>query len=183
MNQFNKALQKASQNPKAVLVLAASWSDQLRFASVKSDTSGEFERVDDNQKGYNAVLTKIKKLQTMIDKSHKLIVFGAVPGAKNMKAPLDALLRPDYFSSVSQNVSSFPSKEGYGFEINKFFAAHLPELAGLYYLSPYDALCQNDNCYSLIDDKIIYSDGLHLSLDGSVLVIQYFEKKILEILQ
>lgn len=176
---FRLALRLGKSNPNAVYFISQSWEGRLGASSVKMDSTSDYTKVGYDSVGIFAAYEKLKKLKLLLG-DHKLVVFGGVPGGLNGEPPLNALLRPGYFKSNVRNLTSGRDSLGLSFEINELFATRIPELDGVYFINPYDALCENNECFSVIDNKVVYSDNAHLSGDGAEHIIRYFEDEIMQ---
>ncbi|MCI5143347.1 MAG: hypothetical protein D3909_16820 [Candidatus Electrothrix sp. ATG1] len=54
-----------------------------------------------------------------------------------------------------------------------------------WFLDPFDVFCHGDSCAALDadSDEIWYSDGGHLSIDGSIKAAQYFGQQLVDIIR
>lgn len=78
----------------------------------------------------------------------------------------------------------FEKNKGAGAEINRKLAAFAAQTDNTQFINPFDIFCDHDSCYALDSehDKIWYSDGGHLSIDGSVQAADYFGQQIVTII-
>lgn len=80
---------------------------------------------------------------------------------------------------------TFNRDMGNGLAINTSLAAYAKETANTYFLNPYEVFCNENTCTALDyrEDKIWYSDGEHISIDGSLKAVDFFKEEINRILE
>ena len=79
----------------------------------------------------------------------------------------------------------FKRSKGNGAEINLKLKFYAETEKNTHFFDPFDAFCNNDSCYALDNgnDKIWYSDGGHVSIDGSLKTVNYFTQELISIIR
>ncbi|MDQ0124717.1 peptidoglycan/LPS O-acetylase OafA/YrhL [Pseudomonas lini] len=106
----------------------------------------------------------------------QFILIGSQPYMFGKMNIASCLLRPRYVTQWCEKYLQYPLEASSTYEINqvlKKFAASHPNT---FYLDASSAFCKNDKCETVRDGKILYSDGSHLSIDGSLIA----SKRILD---
>jgi peptidoglycan/LPS O-acetylase OafA/YrhL len=176
---YDGVIRIGREHPDAVFILAQSWAGQLERASFRADASGPYARIGYDRAGMLLALSGIRKFKDALGSRHKLIVLGNVPGVPNGNGPLFTLLRPEFIPHPRYGKSAYANEQAHGYEINRLFEVELPKLDGVIYLDPYDVLARDGRPILLVNNAILYSDASHLSIEGSDLVANYFEKEML----
>jgi len=101
----------------------------------------------------------------------------------NGSEPETCLYRPTYLSSACHDFLAFRQESSVTYLNNIGIKGVLSGDPNIVFLNPYDFLCSNGICKSLVGDEIIYSDDAHLSVVGSKMVIDYFSAQILALLR
>ena len=77
----------------------------------------------------------------------------------------------------------FPAEEGELFEFNRRLESFARNYKTVYFIDPYEALCDKWSCQVVQGSRLIYSDHAHLSVYGSQMVIAHFRDRFVSILQ
>jgi hypothetical protein len=181
--QLNNGLTILNKNPNAVLILSQSWIGQIpRAAEYPSLKPLNINLNSNDTNNYAVLLTALGNLAKEMG-DHKLVIFGDVPGTGTINDVEDCLNRPyiskqclaSYTSPYNQNQAAINVDH----VLNYFASQH----KNVYFLNPYDVLCSKEKgtCSSVGPTGIYYSDTAHLSKAGSLYLISYFKKEILNI--
>ncbi|WP_316248133.1 SGNH hydrolase domain-containing protein [Escherichia coli] len=73
-------------------------------------------------------------------------------------------------------------RAAHSYKLNQMLKTAAQSMRNTYYMDPYEVFCSNGTCRSIFNDKIMYSDGGHLSKDGSQMAVNGFKDKILSVL-
>lgn len=165
---LDDALAVLDRNPKAVLVIAQLWVDQLTIAA----TNPGHVPVPDNKGsgGYRLLVEKIRELKSRIG-SRKMIVIGNVPGAGSPDIA-GCYNRPSFARGYCLSKIGIPYSDVRSVAINKALA-DVSKIPGVLFINPHDVFCHDGFCKSIAHDSILYSDSNHLSKAGS----EYFVSK------
>jgi peptidoglycan/LPS O-acetylase OafA/YrhL len=177
-NALNKAT-KIIQSSKAVpvVILSHAWLAQMaRSDSLNVDTSRTNTGVD-----IDDILKGVKLFKDFVGVEIRLILIGELPKTNGYDL-YDMLSRPRLIPYVyepsdnlkimglSNDVIIFNERLGKYSRNNSLFD----------FFNPTDALCEYNKCANVDDqNRLIYSDsGGHLSIFGSLVIIKYFKKFI-----
>jgi peptidoglycan/LPS O-acetylase OafA/YrhL len=111
---------------------------------------------------------------------HKnVVIIGPIPELKrNIKkliTPLSIFHDPVSGSSLETDWIFQKKRNGY---INEWLSALANSNDAITYLSSHKPYCNDKHCLSVIDDKSMYFDDDHLSLDGAQKYIDFYEDKL-----
>ena len=165
------------------VIYAESWSGEYKKMSMSK--TGEPITFSGDADYYKFIRDNIIDIQRMDGASRKVIVMGSPPGdgstmGVNLKT---CLYRPTYLSSACHDFLAFRQESSVTYLNNIGIKGVLSGDPNIVFLNPYDFLCSNGICKSLVGDEIIYSDDAHLSVVGSKMVIDYFSAQILALLR
>lgn len=184
--QLQLAVDTARRNPKAVLILGEDWVGQLRTAALRQEDDPEFRPVALNEQGLAQVLVQIRQLHRLVGWDRKIVIFGCEPGSGANNQAVNVLLRPQYLKSHAELTGGAlygdDALNQLGPKINAWFATNLSPTENLHFLDPGEVLVREGQALTLLDKRLLYSDGSHLSLDGSKMVIAHFESRLLAII-
>ncbi len=179
-----KALKKAidfinkAKSPP-IVIMSHSWLSQMKIADLL-DNQGNSMNIDIE---INHIITGILKLKQKIAKS-TLVVIGQVPttGGFNL---YDIFSRPHLPFITNKNVGEFMTSKinPKYIEFNTLLKKAAESTNKFIFLDPHDVLCDNYICQNVNNNnkKLIYSDKTHLSIFGSIFVINGFLPKLLQI--
>jgi hypothetical protein len=130
------------------------------------------------------MIRNVQKIREKIGWERQLIIIGNSPGSGNRNGVISCLNRPNFLPNKCLDAMIFEKKKGAGAEINRKLAAFAAQADNTRFINPFDIFCDQDYCYALDfeHDKIWYSDGGHLSIDGSVRAADYFGRQIVTII-
>ncbi|HEX4550151.1 acyltransferase family protein [Pseudomonas sp.] len=152
-------------------IYAQSW---LGYKDGIADHNGANSQI--NGRPYSAVIEDLLSKTRNDIGDRKFIIIGSQPYMFGKMNIASCLLRPRYITQWCEKYLQYPLEASSTYEINqvlkKFAASHPNTL----YLDISPAFCKNNKCETVRDGKILYSDGSHLSIDGSLIA----SKQILE---
>ena len=80
--------------------------------------------------------------------------------------------RPAYLPLTCAKYLALPREKGNAWQINQMLAEYARSRFNVIFIDPYDILCGEQLCQTMQAGRFLYSDGTHLSRDGSLLVSQ-----------
>ncbi len=179
VNQKVRELLKDNDKP-VILSLAWMWYD-IGIC----DLEGNQKKFKNMNEYYVFMVENINKIRSMIGDKRKLIIIGNPPGSGNQNGVITCLERPNFLPNNCLESMTYKREKGVGFEINLRLRALADKQENTFFLDPFDAFCDQSGCHAINANgkKIWYSDGGHLSVDGSVQAIEYFSDDIIRIIK
>ncbi|MFK7981993.1 MAG: SGNH hydrolase domain-containing protein [Saprospiraceae bacterium] len=176
-----KTVKILKQNPDATLLISHYWAVQLNRSKAKL-ADGRIIKLSNQEESFNVLINKIEKLLKLAGE-RKVIIFGTGPimSYANKLNHIERILKPNYQGNTKNRTTTFVPNENY-YHINKFFQQYVEEKPSFFYFDPREPFCNQKSCLVQKENQIFLSDWDHLSKDGSLTVIQYFEKRILRII-
>lgn len=170
----------ANNNKPLILSQAWTWYD-LGIADLK----GKQITFSDQAHYIQFLIGNLRKIRTLVGSERKIIIIGNPPGSGNKNGVLSCLNRPNYLPNNCLESMTFNRDMGNGLAINTSLAAYAKSTANTYFLNPYEVFCNENTCTALDyrEDKIWYSDGEHISIDGSLKAVDFFKEEISRILE
>lgn len=164
------------------LILSQSW---VLYPFEIADRQGKQIAFNDMESYYTFLIDNLKKLRQAIGPDRQFIILGNSPGSGNQNDVVSCLNRPSYIPNNCRESLIFSRKKGEGQAINeklRDFAASVPNTV---FLDPYEVFCDGDTCQSVDfkKDTIWYSDGRHLSIDGSIKAVEFFRDQLVAIIR
>ena len=131
------------------------------------------------------MIKNIENIREKIGKDRRLILIGFPPGSGNRNGIISCLNRPNYLPNNCLDSVVFPKSQGVGLDINKRMQKYAASEENTWFLDPFDVFCQEDSCAALdsVNGEIWYSDGGHISIDGSIKAAHYFGQQLLDIIR
>ncbi len=179
-NSFKKDLKIIDRYPESTVVLSHSWTSQINRSEVLDSETNEYIKLRQDTTGFVVIAQKIEKLHSLVGKERNLVIIGASPKTKSNELNyIEKLLRPKYFSNLAPTVSTFEENQ---IAFNSFFENYFKNISNIHFINPSPAFCTNGDCYKQFNEQIYFSDGSHLSRDGSLRAVTFFENRFLKIL-
>jgi peptidoglycan/LPS O-acetylase OafA/YrhL len=155
-------------------IYAQSWEG---YKQLIADHNGA--NTQENGRSYSSVIEDLL-IKTRSDIGDRpFYIIGSQPYMSGKMNIASCLLRPRYVTQGCEKYLQYPLEKSSTYEINqvlkKFAASH----ANTFYLDASPAFCKHDKCEAVIDGKILYSDGSHLSIDGSLIASEQILNEIL----
>jgi len=177
----NQQLFNSLKEHNKPLILSLAWEWYIEGIC---DLKGEQIKFKDRAEYYEFMIRNVQKIREKIGWERQLIIIGNSPGSGNRNGVISCLNRPNFLPNKCLDAMIFEKKKGAGAEINRKLAAFAAQADNTRFINPFDIFCDQDYCYALDfeHDKIWYSDGGHLSIDGSVRAADYFGRQIVTII-
>lgn len=103
----------------------------------------------------------------------KITLIAHDPGTGGLKID-SCLLRPRFFHTNCESKFNITADKGHSYYILSKLKEKVGALENVNMIDGYQPFCRNGNCFAIINNKIMYSDELHLSKSGS----NYFVKSL-----
>lgn len=161
--ETNDALTESLSGNKYPLIVAQHWNGyrgQIQHNGGPTTTS-----IDDQS--YRSILFGVLEELKSTAGDRDLLIVGSQP-IGNGGAPGECLLRPIFLDQPCEKQLSFrveSSKSEFTNNILREFAERTPRT---YFIDPAKAICKESDCLTFDSGKILYSDSVHLSKDGSL---------------
>ncbi|WP_025665448.1 acyltransferase family protein [Aquimarina megaterium] len=179
--RVNYILEVLDLNPQAIPIMSYDWYFQMEVNKILNDSLGVFEDINISEKGYEKVINKIKKFHKLIG-NRKTILIGNVPRPFSSVPIHKSLFKPKYLQYFFP-VKSVYKQDSISLKTNTYLKNYADKNNNIYFLDPVDVFCNNGDCIQFENGEIYYSDGSHLSKEGSLKFVEYYEKEILRILE
>lgn len=178
---LNKTIKVLKENPDATLLISHYWAVQLNRSKAKL-ADGRIVQLGNNEQSFNLLMNKIKKLLDLAGE-RKVIIFGSGPimPYSNKLNHIERMLKPNYQGNTKDLTTTFVPDKNY-YLINQFFEQFAAGVPNLFYFDPRAPFCNEKSCLVQKENQIFLSDWDHLSKDGSLTLIEYFEKRMLRII-
>ena len=177
---LNKALSYIQLTDSPVVVISHSWLSQLNRADL-IDAYGKRRNIKIN---IEHVIQGLLSLKQKIGNA-QLVVIGNVPTTGG-HILYDIFTRPkalffDYFNPQDYLYSVRNEK----FEVVNLALKSAAEKTGEFlFIDPFDYLCDEDKCRNTDEkNRLLYVDSGHLSIYGSLFLIQKIEGKLMELIK
>ncbi|WP_430907944.1 acyltransferase family protein [Maribacter sp. 2-571] len=179
-NKFKQDLKIVNKYPESMVVLSHSWTSQINRSEVLDSETNEYLKLRQDTTGFVVIARKIEKFRSLIGKERKLLIIGASPKTKSNELNyIEKLLRPKYFSDLTPTSTTFKQNQ---IAFNTFFESYFKNIPDINFINPSPAFCSDGKCYKQFNEQIYFSDGSHLSRDGSLKAVTFFEDRLLNIL-
>src|SRR5690606_34432169 len=102
-----------------------------------------------------------------------LVIIGAPPGAGSQVGLASCVDRPGYLPLACAKYLELEEEKGNAYALNRSLENYAQSHKNVEFINPYSVLCEAGRCVTMIDRKqFLYSDGTHLSKQGSAYVIR-----------
>lgn len=166
-DRLDYALHTAFTN-RIPLIYAISFRN---YQNTLGTTDGERVRLTDD--AYLRFLqANFDAIHERIGLDNKLIIIGTPPGAGSQAGLSSCVDRPAYLPLTCARYLTLPREKGNAWHINQMLAEYARSRFNVIFIDPYDILCGEQLCQTMQAGRFLYSDGTHLSRDGSLLVSQ-----------
>jgi len=168
---ISKAVETLKENPDAILMIAHLWDFQVSVAVNQSNGEpiGSYENI----------LPLFDKLKDMIG-NHQLIIVGNVPGA-GVRDLMSCFSRPSYFPGNCNNFLTRSEDEIETISGNNILKDYAKNKEGVEFIDTHEAFCSKGVCRSIFNGQVLYSDGSHLSKNGSSYFVEHFKSYLLKL--
>lgn len=128
---------------------------------------------------YRYALTLVDSIIKDIGPDRRIILIGVPPGEDEKNPIVQCFTMPSYLGTDCTKKIMVPAQKANGFIFGQMMESFVKRYPNVTFINPYQAFCKNGMCRVMDGDKILYSDGAHLSIDGSDLFAEYFAKQLL----
>ena len=151
------------------VILAQHWYQKNGLVCISNECSFDLANVS-----YKDVLKhQIEKLISLIGEQRKLYIIGFVPAPKHSVVNC---MRKIVNADCERVSSEFSSER---LEINSLINQLSSRYSNVYFINPFDAICNEQNrCSTVIDNKNLFFDEGHLSQYGSRVMWEYISTKL-----
>ncbi|MNH86066.1 O-acetyltransferase OatA [compost metagenome] len=141
----------------------------------------DLEGVNSESKGkpYAAVIEDLLSRTRADIGDRPFFIIGAQPYLPGKKNAASCLLRPRYVAQVCETFLQYPVESSHTYAMNQIIKKFAANHANTFYYDASPSFCRNDICEYVRDGKILYSDGSHLSIDGSKIAAKQILSDIL----
>lgn len=166
---------------KVPVILAQSWGGP--YSKNTADGNGTVLRFKDRPSYVQFLYNNTQDIRNVVGPSRKMLVFGSTPsdgksGGASMKSCIE---RPAFARSACESMLYFDEASGFAYQENKMLSSLIVKhYAGLY-LDPYAVFCKAGKCSGVINGVSAYSDYAHLSMAGSIKLIEFFADDIIKL--
>jgi peptidoglycan/LPS O-acetylase OafA/YrhL len=150
------------------IILSSAWNNY--FDSL-GDQNGNALKFANNTDFEEYIMEKISELKIIIG-NRRFVLIGMPPGAGD-SGVVQCMSMPKILGDPCAGHLEFPVAGGRNYKFNNKLK-ELSEKLGASFVDPAEVFCQSEKCKAIIDGKIMYSDGSHLSKDGSKLFSRHF---------
>lgn len=149
------------------------------------DLQGQQIKFANHNKYEKFLISNLRKIRAKIGPDRQLIIIGNPPGSGNRNGIISCLNRPSYLPNNCLEAMVFPREQGIGLAVNQRLRQFAAAEPNVWFLDPFDIFCDQETCAALDSksDKIWYSDGGHLSIDGSIRTAEQFGKELIRIIR
>ncbi|HHG9511590.1 TPA: acyltransferase family protein [Citrobacter amalonaticus] len=174
--QYQRLLEKLHGN-NVPLIISHSWDTSIKVLNDRS--SGKRLSFKDNDEYYEYVIKQLNILRQNIG-NRQMIVIGSLPRVGDQNGVVSCITRPEI--SISHCTENLKVKEieATSYKFNEELKKEVSTWKNTTYIDPYPLFCHNGICDSIIKNKIYYSDGGHLSLDGSLAFASFIKNTLFE---
>lgn len=178
---INLDLKVINKHPNAAVVVSHKWMKQMSLSEVFNDETSQYDQIPNDSVGWQVLAQKIEKLHSLIGKNRLLIVLGETPKLLPKELNyIEKISRPKYLDSiVPPMVSTFPNDK---VAFNAFFKKYFEGKSNIVFIDPSAPICKDGTCVIQEGKSIYFSDSNHLTKEGAVKVLGYFEQQILDLL-
>ncbi|WP_413794638.1 MULTISPECIES: acyltransferase family protein [unclassified Pseudomonas] len=158
---YDALLKKLSSN-QLPLIIAQHWAG---YRGQIADENLELIDSTSDDRYRDIIFDLLAKIRADIG-NRKLIIIGSQPISKG-GSPAECILRPSYVTQPCESLLSYNRKKSMSEFTNGILNDFAHTHSNTYFLDPSNAFCPKDQCRNISAGKILYSDYVHLSKDGS----------------
>ncbi|WP_417911610.1 acyltransferase family protein [Candidatus Electronema sp. TJ] len=149
------------------------------------DLKGRQIKFPDHRAFEDFMLDNLRKIREKIGKDRPFLIIGNPPGSGNRNGIISCLNRPNFLPNNCLESMVFPRDQGVGLHLNKRLREYAAAEPNVWFFDPFDVFCGKESCAALDARKnaIWYSDGGHLSIDGSRKAAEFFGPNLLRALR
>lgn len=170
-NLYN--LLKGNSKP---LIVSHSWDTSKDVLTNRK--TGEKINFKNQDEYYTYVIGQLKLLRQDTG-GRPLIIIGSPPRVGDKNGVVSCITRPSFATGPCSEQLNVREKTAHSYKLNQMLRSAAKSMRNTYYVDPYEVFCTDGTCRSIFNDKIMYSDGGHLSKDGSQMVVDGLKGKLL----
>jgi peptidoglycan/LPS O-acetylase OafA/YrhL len=181
IEQSGRFFKLAEGNRKPVILsLAWEW-----YIDSICDLHGQQIKFADHNHYEKYLVSNLRQILARIGADRQLIIIGNPPGSGNRNGIISCLNRPSYLPNNCLETMVFPRTQGIGLAVNQRLRQFAQAEPNVWFLDPFDVFCTQETCAALdnTSNKIWYSDGGHISIDGSIRTAEQFGKELIRIIR
>lgn len=179
--QSRRFFKLAEGNSKPVIFsLAWAW-----YPQGISDLQGQQIKFADDSSYEDFMVDNLRRIRERIGMERPFLIIGNPPGSGNRNGIISCLNRPNFLPNNCLEKMVFPRTHGVGLRLNKKLRAYAESDPHVWFFDPFDVFCGKETCAALDvqQNAIWYSDGGHLSIDGSRKAVAFFSAELLRALR
>lgn len=155
------------------VIMAHSWHTYIQQLGDKA--TGQQITFPTSEAYYNRLIESIEKVRQDAGMNRRFIIVSLLPGAKNQKNISRCFTVPQFIKSNCASHMLLDQSEAVdGLQFNSMIDAYAKDKPNVTIINPYEAFCDGKTCKVISDSKIFYSDGNHLSRDGSEFFMEHY---------
>ncbi|MBA1278124.1 acyltransferase family protein [Stutzerimonas stutzeri] len=159
------------------LIYAQSWTG---YRGILSNSQGDIVGTD--EASYQLVLLDmLERMRSDIGPNRKMIIIGSQPFLSADKSAASCLVRPQYVAQECDSQLSYKVESSAPYSVNAELRNFAKKHHNTFYIEPANSLCNKGICKAYDEGKILYSDGSHLSIDGSIIASRTIVRDIIHI--
>ncbi|MGR0482836.1 MAG: acyltransferase family protein [Candidatus Electronema sp. V4] len=178
--QSRRFFKLAEGNSKPVILsLAWEW-----YPEGICDLNGRQIKFADHRAFEDFMIGNLEKIRAKIGRDRPFLIIGNPPGSGNRNGIISCLNRPNFLPNNCLGKMVFPRAQGVGLAINQRLRDYAAD-PNVWFFDPFDVFCGKESCAALDarQNVIWYSDGGHLSIDGSRKAAEVFGPELLRVLR
>lgn len=170
----------ASNRKPVILSLAWEW-----YIEGTCDLTGKQIKFANHKAYEDFMIDNLRRIRAKIGANRQLILIGNPPGSGNRNGIISCLNRPSFLPNNCLEAMVFPKSQGIGLAINRRLREFAEAEPNVWFFDPFDVFCHQNSCAALDyqNNKIWYSDGGHISIDGSIKAAEVFGAELIRIIQ
>lgn len=173
-------VREALQGSTMPVVIAQSWHTYQKLLGNISD--GQILSFTDDNAYYAKILETVEVVRQELGENRKIILVAVLPGAKNQKNISRCFKVPKVFANdCASSMTVDRATETIGNYVNGLLKDYASRHPNVFVLDPYEAFCDATRCRAMDQNIAYYSDGSHLSIDGSIYFAEHFKDFFLNI--
>lgn len=148
------------------LILAHNW---MGYKNVVSHADGRPINTKDDESYFNVIEDMLAKTRKDIG-SRALIIIGTHPHPDQQFNSASCMMRPGYIEQPCERKLTYKLENTGSVKVNEVLRRFAKSHQNTFYIDAAKTLCNDGVCKTAKNGKILLSDSIHLSLDGSELV-------------
>lgn len=164
---------------KLPVIMAHSWHTYKQMLGTKD---GQLLTFPDDLSYYSKLIETVEAVREQVGEDRRFIVVGLVPGASNQKTISRCFVTPKFIpNDCASEMAVNRADATMGIMFNAMLKEYGAKHPNVTIIDPYDAFCDEKSCRVIDERRIYYSDGNHLSVDGSDFFAEHYKNFFLNI--